>query len=168
MTARKRSGCGTGVAIGLVLAGLGAAAHAAWCAPARLARLKTKAADLTELRAIEADARAEAARADLWRAGGWPPPLTVLLRSAAAEAGEADVRPAGEETTSDGWRLRRQDVVWTDVRLSAVGRLIGEAEAQRPPWRLVGCRLEAGPRPGFGAVTLTLAAAAPAEETAAP
>ncbi len=68
------------------------------------------------------------------------------------------VRPEGREldvrSLVDGWRARRVEVALQAVDLHAVGGALSGALEQRPPWRLVSCRIGAEGAPGRGRATL--------------
>ena len=80
--------------------------------------------------------------------------LDTILRSALGGAAADDVRESTEELDPP-WRLRRKEVVLGDLPLERVLAAVRQAEAQRPPWRLAECRIEASPAaPGRGRTVL--------------
>jgi len=80
--------------------------------------------------------------------------LETILRSALAGAAPEDVRDTAEELEAP-WRLRRKEVVLGDLPLERVLAAVRQAAAQRPPWRLAECRIEAAPAtPGRGRAVL--------------
>jgi hypothetical protein len=56
-----------------------------------------------------------------------------------------EVRRRERKEIGQDWILNRMEVVFGQIALPDLGRFIDSAERQRPPWRLVECRIEAHP-----------------------
>lgn len=84
-----------------------------------------------------------------------PVPLADLLKkSFAGDKYEIVERPA--EPTIDGWQALRREVTLPEIQLAKLGEFLAVAETQRPPWRLVSCRIiSTGAQGGAGRVSLT-------------
>ena len=75
--------------------------------------------------------------------------------------GVEDLAAAGDETRSvgSGWTTRRVKVTMAEMELIQLGWFLGQAETQRPAWRLKECSIEAlKNRPGRGRIVLVLEA----------
>lgn len=87
-----------------------------------------------------------------------PPDLAAMCRQllpgVSPQLEEHPPVPAG-----DAWLLRQADLSIDYVALSQLADFLGRAEAERPPWRVRECLIEADPAaPGQGRVTLKLEA----------
>ncbi len=75
------------------------------------------------------------------------PSLRELLKKAGI-AQQADIQEGQDTESLEGWRLRRITVKLKSVELHRISNLLKLAEAARPPWRLVRCRIKAVPKAG--------------------
>lgn len=84
-----------------------------------------------------------------------PVPLAELLkRSLSGDKYEIVERSA--EPTIEGWQSMRREVTLPEIQLARLGAFLTVVETQRPPWRLMSCRIVAtGAQGGTGRVSLT-------------
>ncbi|MEI6971746.1 MAG: hypothetical protein WCL44_09540 [bacterium] len=85
-----------------------------------------------------------------------PVPLADLLKkSLSGDKYEIVERPA--EPTIEGWQATRREVTLPEIQLARLGDFLAVVETQRPPWRLVSCKITpTGSQGGMGRVSLTL------------
>ena len=124
----------------LLVAGMLATLVHAWRWPAQRARLEAIAEDQAAV--LEAAARY-----------GSPQVLLRGLEPSPQDSDFADwlgqpalglqVEEAEEVVIAPGWTARRLRVSWQDRPLSQVSRILEQAGAARPPWRLVEAQLSA-------------------------
>lgn len=93
-------------------------------------------------------------------------PPDSLSRRILGDTAAPEIIERGAETVFGGWRRRRVELVFHEAPLAAVGRLVAEAAAARPPWRLAEFRATAAPSArGYGRVSLVFEGLERAEET---
>lgn len=150
-------------------AGLAVAAWAAGGTPARMRTLGRRAEDLTALQQL----RVEAARYDparrvlsalpARRAEAVP---AAVFHGLAPEAPAPRVSVAAPQPAGEGWAVRRHELVFPEIGLDLVGRLVTACETSRPPWRLVEARVSALGAVGRGSATLVFEGVEPASPAA--
>ena len=87
-----------------------------------------------------------------------PAPLADLLKQSLGGQKYEIVEQASQPTI-DGWIARRMEVTLPDVQFAQLGEFLAKAESQRPPWRLISCRIRATSQSGGkGQAWLTLEA----------
>ncbi|MEI6808473.1 MAG: hypothetical protein WCN95_07100 [bacterium] len=84
-----------------------------------------------------------------------PVPLADLLKkSFSGDKFEIVEKPA--DPTVEGWQTLRREVTLPEIQLARLGAFLGVVVTQRPPWRLVSCRIaSSGPQGGTARVSLT-------------
>ena len=112
-------------------------------------------------RALQEDERAaahNAAAIKMFEALPDPHPVQLadlLKRSLSGEKYEISEQPS--QATIEGWQVIRREVTLPEIQLAKLGAFLTTAETQRPPWKLVSCRIvPIGARSGTGRVSLTL------------
>jgi hypothetical protein len=107
-------------------------------------RLARKNRDILSLVAIDAELRPYASAFALIASteSGAADPVEVILRSSPDLAGKPEQH---DEFTriAQGWRLRRVEATWANVRFESLADVMREAESRRPPWRVASCTLRA-------------------------
>lgn len=79
-----------------------------------------------------------------------------ILKSATGTAQPEDVRDL-YEPCAPGWTLHVKELVFDDLAIEEAMRLVGELEAQRPPWRMAKCGIRASSQEaGRGRVMLRM------------
>lgn len=83
-----------------------------------------------------------------------PVPLADLLKKCLpGDKYEIVERPA--DPTVEGWQSMRREVTLPEIQLARLGAFLCVVETQRPPWRLMSCRIAStGPQGGTGRVSL--------------
>ena len=126
--------------------------------PRNLAQLARRHGDLIQLQGLaERHAVNRAAVAALESTSGTPPELKAWCQQ---QWPDLPVEVSERETVPllPGWSVRRVDVRLADVTLAEVGHLLNQAEALRPPWRVVEAQLTAGSSAGRGRASLVMEA----------
>ena len=139
-----------------------------------LRRIRRRAADLDQLRRLEAGWRSDQQAVQTFESlrSHQPIPLAELAAKTITGAPPA-IRLREAVPAAAGWTLRRAEVKLDDVRLEELTRLLAAAEGGRPPWRLAEFALTASEAAGFGRAMLVFEAlekkdaAAPAAPTSA-
>jgi hypothetical protein len=164
MNKRRALPLAAGLALG---AGVLLTARSAWMAPRAIALVHRRLDDIAQLEVLKRGHAAEFAAVAAFEKlpSKTPPPLPRLLKEAFPGGGVA-ARHREPQPLMDGWALRAAELTFDEMPLAEVGRFMGTAAEDRPPWTLVECRVTAsGPAPGTGRATLVLEAL---EKTAGP
>ena len=127
-----------------LIAGIGLSVDAIGELRSDRARLRTKLAQLDELRRMERQiARYRAAYREFEALQDKRPvPMAGLLKKHVDGRSPEDSRST-RQSSARGWTLRRQEVAFGEVSLDKVMELVHEAESGRPPWRLTRCIVRA-------------------------
>lgn len=153
------------VALICAAAGLGVAVWAACGTPPRLRTLERRAEDMVSIERLRRDSsRHDPMRALLAtlppRPAGETP--ASIFRSIAPEAPEPRVNASSSQPAGPGWAVRRCELVFPEIGLDILGRLVTACETARPPWRTVEARVSGLGAVGRGAATLSFEGLEPA------
>ena len=107
-------------------------------------RLKSRQAEVDQLTAMQRSVDRHRAAVGMYEGltNRSPVDLSAMLRALCGEQG-VEIREREAREVGDKWRLRRVEVVLTEVPLIAVGAFLPKAEGHIPPWRLTECTLNA-------------------------
>ncbi|MCX6997630.1 MAG: hypothetical protein NTV49_11220 [Kiritimatiellaeota bacterium] len=124
-----------------------------------LRRIRRRAADLDQLRRLEAGWRSDQLAVQKFEdlRTHQPTPLAELAAKNIAGAPPA-IRLRESIPAAAGWTLRRAAVKLDDVRMEDLTRLLAAAESSRPPWRLAEFALTASDTAGAGRAMLVFEA----------
>lgn len=124
------------------------------------ARLKEYVAYSAEARSLEKVTVSSAAAIRMFEALPDPHPVSLADLMKKSLAGDKyEITEQSAQPVIQGWIAQRRDVTLQDIKLSRLGAFLSEAEAARPPWRMISCRIiSTGPEGGTGRVSLTFEA----------
>ena len=111
-------------------------------------RLDRKLAALNQLEDMEASAARRRQMVTVYgKAPAHPSRLEDLVKSELAGPA-AEVREQPPTALLPGWTLRRAEVLFSEIQLSAMADFAARVEKQRPPWRVVEVSIRASPKAG--------------------
>jgi len=124
------------------------------------AKLRAYSTYSTSVRDLGKSAARSAAAVQLFEAlpNTAPVPLAELLKQALVGL-KYDTTEQPSQTTIAGWTVRKMEVAFPEAELARIGAFVIQAESQKPPWRLVSCKIRSStPSGGSGFVSIGLEA----------
>ena len=123
-------------------------------------RLKEYVAYSSEARELEKVTTGSASAIRMFEALPDPHPVSLADLMKKSLAGDKyEITEQTAQPAIQGWIAQRRDVTLQDIQLSKLAAFLADAEAARPPWRMISCRIiSTGPEGGTGRVSLTFEA----------
>ncbi|MFC1497966.1 hypothetical protein ACFLS1_05805 [Verrucomicrobiota bacterium] len=146
-----------GGSIIILAAGTALSIHSAWNINTVSKKLERKSSDLKKLYVIQAEANGFMAAVEKFEQLPDKRLITLeeFLKKTLPAGSAYDIRETLRKEIR-GWTVYRKELSFGQTQAEVLMRLVGEAEALRPPWRLVKCEIKSTPSPGSVKAVLTM------------
>ncbi len=96
---------------------------------------------LADLRKIDRQRQAIRRACESWTAGEQASMPAIALSILKSEETQPAIGNMETQNLSDGWMVKKVEVVFAEIEFGRLAQFLYAAETQRPPWRLAECTL---------------------------